>query len=236
MKESKKINVYSSTATFVIFSLILAGSIFGMVMFLKLMGENTKFEDEKPETTTKVVETTKEVIPNDSPVSYVTTLKDVIMDKKFDNNYSLSIDYQDTNYYFKCTNYDEEKKDCISGIALLQYNNNAIPLYVFSNPENDYARNNKDFYIIVEEDYIVFTYDGISEVYTSKGEEHTILKNVLTSFKGTDDLVLYKDKYPVLKDNNLEYYLCDTNTVFKRIYSLKDLSILNQEIVHEGIC
>ena len=40
-----------------------------------------------------------------------------------------------------------------------------------------------------------------------------------------DEMVLYKDKYPVLKDNNLEYYLCDTNTVFKRIYSLKDLSI-----------
>ncbi len=236
MKESKKINVYSSTATFVIFSLILAGSIFGMFMFIKLMGENTKFEEEKPTTTTKVVETTKELIPNDSPVSYVTTLKDVIMDKKFDGNYSLSIDYQNTNYYFKCTNYDEEKKDCISGIALLQYNNNAIPLYVFNESINDFARNNKDFYIIVEEDYVVFTYDGTTEVYTSKGEEHTILNNVLTSFKGTDDLVLYKDKYPVLNNNNLEYYLCDTNTVFKRIYSLKDLSILNQEIVPDGIC
>jgi hypothetical protein len=236
MKENKKINVYSSTATFVIFSLILAGSIFGMVMFLKPIGENTKYEEEKPKTTTKVVETTKAVTTDDSPVSYVTTLKDVIIDKKFDNNYSLSIDYQNTNYYFKCTNYDEENKDCISGIALLQYNNNAIPLYVFNEPENDYARNNKDFYIIVEENYVVFTYDGITEVYTSKGEEHTIFKNVLTSFQGTDEMVLYKDKYPVLKDNNLEYYLCDTNTVFKRIYSLKDLSILNQEIVPEGIC
>ena len=236
MKENKKINVYSSTATFVIFSLILAGSIIGMFMFIKLMGENTKYEEEKPRTTTKVVETTKEVIPNDSPVSYVTTLKDVIVDNIFDNNYSISVDYQNTNYYFKCTNYDEDKKDCVSGIALLQYNNNAIPLYVFNDSSNDFARNNKDFYIIVEEDYVVFTYDGLSEIYTSKGEEHTILKNVLTSYKGTDEAVLYKDKYPTLKDNNLEYYLCDTNTVFKRIYSLKDLSILNQEIIPDGIC
>ena len=66
MKIDKKVNVYNTTASFIIFSIILALAIVGMFMFLNLMGRNTTYPELETTTTT---ETASEYHPF-PPASY----------------------------------------------------------------------------------------------------------------------------------------------------------------------
>lgn len=235
--DEKKLSGYNTTASFVIFSLALTAAIIGMFMFVKLMGENTKYSDNKDKTTepTSETTTTSQVSKSDDDsISYVAKLSDIVSNNKTTGDYSLSINYQGTNYYFKCTSFDESKNKCTNGLGLLHYNYASIPLYVFDDSENDYLNNGNDFYIIVNDDYVVFTYDSNTIVYTANGEEYLKLDNILTSYETSDKKLT--TSYPAITDNNLIYYICDTNTVLKRGFSLENKKISSEDIITGAVC
>ena len=69
------------------------------------MGEHTEYtKNEETTTTTTTVEATTNAPSEgeEESVSYVAKLSDIIGNNSIENDYSLSIDYQGTNYYFKC--------------------------------------------------------------------------------------------------------------------------------------
>ena len=238
--DEKRLSGFNTTASFVLFSLILLASIIGMFMFVKLMGEHTEYtNNEETTTTTTTVEATTNA-PSESEeesVSYVAKLSDIIGNNSIENDYSLSIDYQGTNYYFKCTNYDDIKKVCNSGLGLLQYNKTSIPLYTFSDSEKDYLTNGEDFYIIVNGNYVVFTYRENSKVYTANGEQYLELNNIITSYEVSDNKnSAINNAYPSISDNTLYYYICDTNTVFKRGLSLENKKVTTNDIIEGAVC
>ena len=99
MKIDKKVNVYNTTASFIIFSLILVIGIVGMFMFLNLMGKNTSYpEDEETTTTTTTAETTTTKVEEENTISYVAKLNTITSSYKFKKGYDVRINYQGTNY------------------------------------------------------------------------------------------------------------------------------------------
>ena len=249
MKNDFKV-VYNTTVSFILFSLVLAASIIGMFMFVKLMGENTDYtsSDETENTTaTSKIETKEssndseddesEIESTDESISYVAKLSDIIGENKLEKDYSLSIEYQGTNYYFKCTSYDTIENECISGIGLLQYNNESIPLYVFSESTSDYATNGEYYYISIDGEYILLTYGGISEIYNISGAEVYKVSNIILNYSTNDNKInKVTNINPYISEKNFNYYTCDSNTVIKRSYSLETNNLVSDEIIENGEC
>lgn len=239
MKIDKKVNVYNTTASFIIFSVILVLGIVGMFTFLTLMGRNTSYPSEEETTTTTIEETTTTTTTakETDTISYVAKLSNVISTSKFTKQYDVRVEYQDTNYYFKCTKYDTELDACISGFSLLNYDNVSIPLYYFDSSADDYTKNGKDFYIIVDGDYVVFTFDNKTNIYKKNGDLYHTIDNVLTEFNTTDSSISkVNSSIPLIQDDILTYYNCDTNTVIKKELSLKNKQLNSSQKIDNGIC
>ena len=238
MKIDKKVNVYNTTASFIIFFLFLVLGIVGMFMFLNLMGKNTSYPDEEESTTTTTTETTTtSTIDEENPISYVTKISTITQTSRFKGNFDVRVEYQGTNYYFKCTSFDESEDKCISGLALLNYDNVSIPLFTFSNDEDNYLTNNKEYNIIVDGDYVILTYNNSSCIYKKDGTTYLNIDNVLTSFQiGDASISMMKDAIPVLTDDTLTYYSCDTNTVIKKELSLKNKQLNSSQKMEDGKC
>lgn len=237
MKIDKKVNVYNTTASFIIFSLILVLAIVGMFMFLNIMGKNTSYPDEEEQTTTTTTKTTTTSIKEEDFISYVTKLSTITQTSKFKGNFDVRVEYQGTNYYFKCTNFDDKENKCTSGLALLNYDNVSIPLFVFSNDEDNYLINNKDYNIIVDGDYIILTYNNQSNIYKKDGSIYLNIEKVLTSYSTNESSISKTlDTIPLLKDDTLTYYSCDTNTVIKKELSLKNKQLNSSQKIDNGIC
>ena len=170
MKIDKKVNVYNTTASFIIFSIILVLGIVGMFMFLNLMGRNTTYPDLETTTTENKSETTTTTTTSSdtNTISYVAKLSNIIGSTKIQKDYDVRIEYQGTNYYFRCTKYDKDNNECNTGFALLNYDNVSIPLYIFDNKEDDFLNNNDEYYIIVDGEYVVLTYNNKVETISSK--------------------------------------------------------------------
>lgn len=237
MKIDKKVNVYNTTASFIIFSIILVLGIVGMFTFLTLMGRNTSYPSEEETTTTTSTETTTTTTKSEDTISYVAKLSNIISTNSFSKEYDVRIEYQDTNYYFKCTRYDKDIDNCTNGFSLLNYDNVSIPLYYFDNSEDDYARNDKDFYIIVDGDYVVFTFDNKTYIYKKNGDLYHTIDNVLTEFNTTDsNISKVNSSIPLISEDVLTYYNCDTNTVIKKELSLKNKQLNSSQKIDNGIC
>ncbi|MCR5483469.1 MAG: hypothetical protein K6E99_03615 [Bacilli bacterium] len=234
MKIDKKVNVYNTTASFVLFSLILVLGIVGMFMFLNLMGKNTSYPSEEEETTTTTSSktTTTSVISN--TISYVTNLSNIAKQVKIKDDFDVQTEYQGTNYYFKCTKYDSV---CNTGFALLNYDNVSIPLFIFDNEEDNYLTNNKDYNIIVDGEYIILTYNNETIIYKKDGIVYLKIDRILTSYETNDSSISkVQNTVPVLTDDTLTYYSCDTNTVIKKELSLKNKQLNSSQKIDNGIC
>ena len=236
MKIDKKVNVYNTTASFIIFSLILVIGIVGMFMFLNLMGKNTSYpEDEETTTTTTTAETTTTKVEEENTISYVAKLNTITSSYKLKKDYDVRINYQGTNYYFKCTKLEDD--DCVSGFGLLNYDNTSIPLFIFDKSEDNYLTNDKEYYIIVDGNYVILTYDNTTHIYTKDGNSYLDINSILTSFNTNDSSISKtNDTIPVLTDDTLTYYSCDTNTVIKKELSLKNKQLNSSEKIDNGIC
>jgi len=234
MKIDKKVNVYNTTASFVLFSLILVLGIVGMFMFLNLMGKNTSYPSNEEETTTTTSSetTTTSVISN--TISYVTNLSNIVKTVKINDDFDVRTEYQGTNYYFKCTKYDSV---CTTGFALLNYDNVSIPLFIFDNEEDNYLTNNKDYNIIVDGEYIILTYNNETIIYKKDGIVYLKIDRILTSYETNDSSISkVQNTVPVLTDDTLTYYSCDTNTVIKKELSLKNKQLNSSQKIDNGIC
>ncbi len=236
MKIEKKVNVYNTTASFVLFSLILVLGIVGMFMFLNIMGKNTSYPSEDEETTTTTSsETTTTTIVNSNTISYVTNLSNIAKQLSIKDNFDVQIEYQGTNYYFKCTKY--ENNVCSTGFALLNYDNVSIPLFIFDKEEDNYLTNNKDYNIIVDGDYIILTYNNETIIYKKDGIVYLKIDRILTSYETNDSSISkVQNTVPVLRDDTLTYYSCDTNTVIKKELSLKNKQLNSSQKIDNGIC
>ena len=236
MKIDKKVNVYNTTASFVLFSLILVLGIVGMFMFLNIMGKNTSYPSEEEETTTTTTstETTTTNANVSNVVSYVTNLSNIAKQVKIKDNFDIQTEYQGTNYYFKCTKYDNV---CTSGFALLNYDNISIPLFIFDKEEDNFLTNNKDYNIIVDDEYIIFTFNNETLIYKKDGIVYLKIDRILTSYETNDTSISkVQNTVPVLKDDTLTYYSCDTNTVIKKELSLKNKQLNSSQKIDNGIC
>ena len=235
MKIDKKVNVYNTTASFVLFSLILVLGIVGMFMFLNLMGKNTSYpSEEETTTTTTSTETTTTNANVSNVVSYVTNLSNIAKQVKIKDNFDIQTEYQGTNYYFKCTKYDNV---CTSGFALLNYDNISIPLFIFDKEEDNFLTNNKDYNIIVDDEYIIFTFNNETLIYKKDGIVYLKIDRVLTSYETNDTSISkVQNTVPVLTDDTLTYYSCDTNTVIKKELSLKNKQLNSSQKIDNGIC
>ena len=70
--DEKRLSGFNTTASFVLFSLILLGSIIGMFMFVKLMGEHTEYtNNEETTTTTTTVEATTNAPSEDEELAKI---------------------------------------------------------------------------------------------------------------------------------------------------------------------
>ncbi len=240
MKIDKKVNVYNTTASFIIFSIILALAIVGMFMFLNLMGRNTTYPELETTTTNETTSesTTTTTMNNEkNTISYVATLSNIIGTTKIQKDYDVRIEYQGTNYYFKCTKYNKDSDECNNGFALLTYDNISIPLYVFDTKEDDFINKEDDYYIIVDGDYIVLTYNNKTTIYTKDGKLYHTIDKVLTEFNTTETSISkVNSSIPMIKDDTLVYYNCDTNTVIKKVLSLKNKQLNSSEKIDNGIC
>ena len=239
MKIDKKVNVYNTTASFVLFSLILVLGIVGMFMFLNIMGKNTSYPSEEEETTTTTTTTTSTETTTTNAnvsnvVSYVTNLSNIAKQVKIKDNFDIQTEYQGTNYYFKCTKYDNV---CTSGFALLNYDNISIPLFIFDKEEDNFLTNNKDYNIIVDDEYIIFTFNNETLIYKKDGIVYLKIDRILTSYETNDTSISkVQNTVPVLKDDTLTYYSCDTNTVIKKELSLKNKQLNSSQKIDNGIC
>ncbi len=239
MKIDKKVNVYNTTASFIIFSFILVLGIVGMFMFLNLMGRNTTYPDLETTTTENKSETTTTTTTSSdtNTISYVAKLSNIIGSTKIQKDYDVRIEYQGTNYYFRCTKYDKDNNECNTGFALLNYDNVSIPLYIFDNKEDDFLNNNDEYYIIVDGEYVVLTYNNKTTIYTKDGKTYHTIDKVLTEFNTTDSSISkVNSSIPIIKDDTLIYYNCDTNTVIKKVLSLKNKQLNSSEKIDNGIC
>ena len=105
---------------------------------------------------------------------------------------------------------------------MLNYDNTYIPLFIFEKSEDNYLTNDKEYYIIVDGNYVILTYDNTTHIYTKDGNSYLDINSILTSFNTNDSSISKaNDTIPVLTDDTLTYYSCDTNTVIKKELSLQ---------------
>ena len=238
----KTFSSFNSTMAFAFVMIILSSAIVGMVMFLKLMGENTEYSVEENETTTTetvTVEVTTNASDTDE-ISFIAKLSDIVNTQETTGDYAIPLKYQGVDFYFKCVSYDEIENTCTSGIGLMQINGTIITLYSFATPNDNYLNNNKDYYIIATENNVVLTYNNSTHIYQSDGNELIQLNNIITSYsinENTENEV--KDLYPIISDTNLIYYTCDssdTKAVYKRSISLETKKVLTNEVITNAVC
>jgi hypothetical protein len=200
------------------------------------MGKNTTYPDEEEiTTTTTTTEETTTSIKDEDTISYVTKLTNIIQNLKIKGNFDVQTTYQGTNYYFKCTKYENDT--CTSGFALLNYDNISIPLFLFNSEEDNYLTNDKDYNIIVDGDYIILTYNNETTIYKKDGNMYLKIGKILTSYNTNESSISkVENTIPVLTDDTLTYYSCDTNTVIKKELSLKNKQLNSSQKIDNGIC
>lgn len=231
MKDDKN-NPTLYIATFIVIIIVL------IVMFLLLhMANDVTKKRYVPETTT----TTKK---KDEPVivtNFTAPLALIIGDTDFYENYEKEIRYSGAKFIFKCQDFDQEKDICAKGIATMDAGTATVTLFEYSDEENNYLKKSGNYYIIVNDDYIILVSDGIKDkvgsarVISRYGKDVMTIDNIITGYIVHDEY--YSGMYPAVEGNNFNYYMCDSGKVKIATSDLtnKDNFKILQN-VDEGIC
>lgn len=202
-------NNRGSTKTYLILFLILGIAIIGIVFMLQMAENSRKATPLKNDNT----EPTSE--KKDEPIivtNFVVALTDVIGTNRFLENYEEEILYSGAVFHFNCTSYDEEKKTCQEGSGLMDVGTALVPLFTYKNDKENYLKRSDDYYIIVNDDYIVLFYNeagvkaGVAKVYSRDGKFKYDIENVITGYYSGKEL--YKGLYPSMDKNKITYYAC----------------------------
>lgn len=204
----------SSTKTYIILFIILLVAMIGIIFMLNMAKNTKKVTPLKNDNTT----TTEE--KKDAPIAvtnFVAPLADIIGDNRFLNNYKEEILHSGVVFNFNCTSYDEEKNECIEGSGLMNIGTVLIPLFTYKNEQENYLKRADDYYIIVNDDYIILGSNeagvkkGIAKVYSRDGKFKYNIENFITGYK--EEKKLYKGLYPKIDDNKITYYACESGRV-----------------------
>ena len=194
MKNNKKGN--NSATSYIILILVLLVAVVAIFM---LLGNAKNQAKSQPLTTTTVpvpVEpgnvtttttttvpitdlvyqtTTKVVIQENIKVEPFSASLEVIMeDLSFNFDYAVTKEYSGAVFNFNCVTYDEETLTCTEGSGLMNIGTALIPLYTYSNAEDNILYHQYDYHIIVSDKYIFLTETysfkntGVTKIYDKK--------------------------------------------------------------------
>lgn len=219
------------------------------VLFLLLIGivmilENSKSVLEKKKnlpvesnaqitsttTTTKVLELK----------NFQTSLKNIVNGFSVTGNYKISTNYNGMEFNFNCTNYDEEANICASGSGLIKFNDVLLPLYTYSNDDDNYLLRGEDYYLYVTDKNIILSFinkekKGTIKFYDKNGNFIKEINNYINGYNISG--IYYNGLNPKIDNNNIIYYSCDNGKVLIKGLNLDNYQELStQENVSNGIC
>lgn len=200
----------------------------------------TSYSENDSQVTTQVVidnnEENKKPVKLEEVSNFSASLNQIIDTLSFLGNYDLTTYYHGVEFNFKCTNYDTNNDNCIEGSALMKENNSLYPLFTYSNDNDNYFKNGKDFYIYFSDDLVVLVnnyvgvYSGNARFFDRKGNALGSVANVITGYKYGD--TLYQGIYPNIEDGRFYYYSCN-----KGVVNISSVGIGNYKdvIFEEGV-
>lgn len=172
--------------------------------------------------------------------SFSASLYDIISNLSFYSNYDLTTYYHGVEFNFKCTNYDANTDKCHEGSALMKENNVLYPLFTYSNDNDNYFNNGKDFYIYFGDDLVVLVnnyvgvYVGNARFFDRNGSSLGSVSNVITGYKYGDNL--FRGLYPNIEDNRFYYYSCNNGSVNISSVGIGNYKDLVIEEAIDGTC
>lgn len=194
----------------------------------------TKNTDESTTTTT-----TTALIQEDDPEepivvnNFMASLEEITYGLSLEYDYAASTRYSGARFNFNCTNYDAENFVCLEGSGLIDIGTAMLPLYTYTSENGNYLNHLEDYYIILNERYLVLVYNesgkkaGEAKFYDRSGKYLGTVDNVITGYK--ENKKLYNRVYPNITGNIFTYYMCDKNSVTISsvgLNSLKDYKVL----------
>lgn len=152
------------------------------------------------------------------PVStFDASLYDIINTLSFYGNYDLTTYYHGVEFNFKCTSYDTNTDTCVEGSALMKENSALYPLFTYSNANDNYFNNGKDFYISFGDDLVILVnnyvgvFAGNARFFDRSGNSLGTVNNVITGYKYGD--TLYQGLYPNIEEGRFYYYSCNNGSL-----------------------
>ena len=182
------------------------------------------------QSTTKVEDITTDRLPDveDNPnpqvelnvQNFSASLEEITYNNNdFSGNYKNEILYQGAMFNFVCTNYDEGNNKCTQGAGSMNTGKIVLPIYTYSNDEENVTTRLYDVHILVTDNYIIITNAiagkkaGSIKMYDKDGNFKSEIQNVVTGYYEGEELL--KQFYPILSDDNqdLYYQICSNNSV-----------------------
>ena len=227
-------------STGLIFAIVMLILSIG-VMFV-LLGLSSKMNGAKPnnmKTTSLNDIKVDELPPQDGEdkinvKNFNASLTEILYGKELTGNYKVEVLFSGAKFNFNCTKTNND--ECVSGSALMNVGTAILPLYSFDKIEDDYYQHQSDYYIIVTDNNIMLTsnYAGKKEgkikIYDRSGNKVSEINNVITGYISNN--FLEDQLYPTLSNQELRYYTCMNNQVYKTGINIDNpgVVLLNEKV------
>ncbi len=242
----KRIKANNSTSSFILLFLFFLIAIIFMLVFLHILSIKRNVEEENNSDVTSSItnsttETTTTVTTSQVETNFEASLARILSDTELVKKYNVEVGYNDAIFTFKCATYDEENKVCESGSALMTIDDITFNLYTFASSTYDYTTRPNDYYIIVQDNYVILSMNkagiepGIMKIYSRKGKNIKDIKNYISGYLNGDHIT--NMRYPEYTDEQLSLYYCNKNKVYKTTIDLKNnFATLNEEKLNDVTC
>ena len=223
---------------------MLIGSLVAMVFLLNYskdiqQGKVNSFH----KTTTSISDITVDELPpqnvdgNDKITAkpFKASLADILYGKELYGNYKHETFYSGAKFNFNCTKMNEDI--CVSGSAIINIGTAILPLYSYDKEEDNYLNHLEDYYIIFTDKNIILTSNyagkvpGVIKIYDLNGNKISDISNIITGYIINNNLE--NQLYPTLINNELKYYSCINNQVYKNGVNIDNPGalLLNEKVV-----
>lgn len=244
MNNKGKGSVKSYISVFIVMIIALV-AVFGMLELAKIEKKGKPLVDNNTTTTTTSSLINGENISNNSSgnnsnepiINFSEPLLSIISKSSFFGDYTVETTFNGINFNFNCTSYDHITETCLSGSGLMNINNVLIPLYTYSNENENFINRPKDMYIIVTDFYIAIIKNNVgfsagqAKIYDKNGFLIGNVENVITGYKKNDQIISML--YPNITDNTFNYYMCDNNVVKISSIDISNGDNINNVVVDE---
>jgi hypothetical protein len=241
----KRIKANNSTSSFILLFLFFLIAIIFMLIFLHILSIKRNIEETSDiEVTSKVTTsetTTVKTTTEKVEVSFEASLEKILKGTELEKKYDVEVGYNDAIFNFKCATYDEENKVCESGSALMTIDDITYNLYTFASSTYDYSIRPNDYYIIVQDEYVILSMNkagiepGIMKIYNRKGKNLKDVRNYISGYLSGNNIT--NMKYPEYSDKKLSVYYCNKNKVYKTVLDFNnDFAVLSDEIINDVTC